>query len=256
LFGAIIVASALDHPRSGLATASEGYKSTLLAVGRFDEMDVFHASPHGLKAEGDEQLWPPRQEAQGPSDVYVQSNVWAPGGSTGWHSHPGHSFIIVTAGTLTDYEGHDPGCKPHVYKTGMGFVDPGGDHVHILRNEGNVEAKTIAVQLIPADAVRRIDVADPGNCHFWHGQCPIPAPARPGARSTSGSPRNYRRGSAARNRLRELFATLFRKKRPELTPEAALRIANVTVQVVKAMNPYWGCCCYVRDALVSGDRVH
>jgi hypothetical protein len=29
-----------------------------------------------------------------------------------------------------------------------------------------VEAKTIAVQLIPANAVRRIDVADPGNCHF------------------------------------------------------------------------------------------
>jgi hypothetical protein len=48
----------------------------------------------------------------------------------------------------------------------MGFVDPGGDHVHILRNEGDVEAKTIAVQLIPADAARRIDVADPGNCHF------------------------------------------------------------------------------------------
>jgi hypothetical protein len=48
----------------------------------------------------------------------------------------------------------------------MGFVDPGGDHVHILRNEGQVEAKTIAVQFIPADAVRRIDVVDPGNCHF------------------------------------------------------------------------------------------
>jgi hypothetical protein len=32
----------------------------------------------------------------------------------------------------------------------MGFVDPGGEHVHILRNEGTVEARTIAVQLIPA----------------------------------------------------------------------------------------------------------
>jgi hypothetical protein len=27
-------------------------------------------------------------------------------------------------------------------------------------------AQTIAVQLIPADQGRRIDVADPGNCHF------------------------------------------------------------------------------------------
>jgi quercetin dioxygenase-like cupin family protein len=96
----------------------------------------------------------------------VQRNVWAPGGSTGWHTHPGHSLIIVTAGTVTDYEGHDPGCKPQVYKTGMAFVDPGGDHSHNVRNEGTVEAQTISVQFIPAEAARRIDVADPGNCHF------------------------------------------------------------------------------------------
>jgi hypothetical protein len=48
----------------------------------------------------------------------------------------------------------------------MGFVDPGGDHVHIVRNEGEVVAQTIAVQLIPAGATRRIDVPAPGNCPF------------------------------------------------------------------------------------------
>jgi uncharacterized cupin superfamily protein len=163
---ATIVATVLYHPGNALPTTPNGYKSTLLAMGRFDEIDVFSSFPHGLKTERNEQLWRSLQEAKGLSDVYVQSNTWAPGGSTGWHSHPGGSLIIVTAGTVTDYEGHDPGCKPHVYKTGMGFVDPGGDHVHILRNEGAVVAQTIAVQLIPADAARRIDVADPGNCHF------------------------------------------------------------------------------------------
>ena len=67
---------------------------------------------------------------------------------------------------MTDYEGHDPECKPHVYKTGMAFIDPGGEHVHILRDESAVEAKTIAIQIIPANAKRRIEVADPGHCHF------------------------------------------------------------------------------------------
>jgi quercetin dioxygenase-like cupin family protein len=167
LFSATIAATALHHPGRSLATTAEGYKSTLLAVGRFGEIDVFSSLPHGLKAEGSEQLWLSLQKTKGPSDLYVQSNVWAPGGSTGWHSHPGHSLIIVTAGTVTDYEGHDPDCKPHVYTKGMGFVDPGGGHVHIIRNEGDVEAKTIAVQLIPADATRRIDVSPaPGNCPF------------------------------------------------------------------------------------------
>jgi uncharacterized cupin superfamily protein len=163
---ATIAATALYHPGRAFATTAEGYKSTLLAVGRFGEIDVFSSLPHGLKAEGNEQLWQSLQKTKGLSDVYVQSNVWAPGGSTGWHSHPGDSLIIVTAGTVTDYEGHDPDCKPHVYTKGMGFVDPGGNHVHILRNEGAVEAQTVAVQFIPADAMRRIDVADPGNCHF------------------------------------------------------------------------------------------
>jgi quercetin dioxygenase-like cupin family protein len=166
LLSAAIAVTALHRPGTALATTAEGYKSTLLALGRFGEIDVFSSLPSGLSGEGNEQLWQSLQKTKGPSDVYVQSNVWAPGGSTGWHSHPGDSLIIVTAGTVTDYEGHDPDCKPHVYRTGMGFVDPGGGHVHILRNEGDVEAKTIAVQLIPADAARRIDVADPGNCHF------------------------------------------------------------------------------------------
>jgi quercetin dioxygenase-like cupin family protein len=166
LLSATIVAIALYRPESTSATTPEGYQSTFLAVGRLSEMDVSNFLPHGLKVEGNEQLWRSWQKTQGMSDVYVQSNVWSPGGSTGWHSHPGHSLIIVTAGTVTNYEGHDPNCKPHVYKTGMAFVDPGGDHVHILRNEGTVEAKTIAVQLIPADAARRIEIADPGNCHF------------------------------------------------------------------------------------------
>ena len=111
-------------------------------------------------------LWLSWQKTKGSSDLYVQNNVWQPGGSTGWHTHPGHSLIIVTAGTVTAYHGDDRKCRPHVYTTGMGFVDEGGDHVHNLRNEGADEARTIAVQLIPADATRRIDAADPGNCPF------------------------------------------------------------------------------------------
>jgi quercetin dioxygenase-like cupin family protein len=96
----------------------------------------------------------------------VQNNVWQPGGSTGWHTHPGHSLITVTAGTVTAYEGDDPSCTPHVYTVGMGLVDPGGDHVHVLRNEGSEEARTIAVQLIPAGAARRIDAAANPACLF------------------------------------------------------------------------------------------
>ena len=49
----------------------------------------------------------------------VQNNLWVPGGSTGWHTHPGHSLIIVTAVTVTAYDGDDPSCTPKTYTVGM-----------------------------------------------------------------------------------------------------------------------------------------
>ena len=150
------------------ATPSSGFTGTTLAVGRFADISVFNSlvPPDFWKERHNQEVWLSWQKTKGDSDVYVQSNVWAPGGTTGWHTHPGHSLIIVTAGAVTAYEGHDPSCAPRVYTAGMGFVDPGGGHVHVLRNEGAVEARTIAVQVVPAEAVRRVDAPDPGHCGF------------------------------------------------------------------------------------------
>jgi AcrR family transcriptional regulator len=62
---------------------------------------------------------------------------------------------------------------------------------------------------------------------------------RPAYIPLMNAPKNYKRDPAARIRLREHFAALFREKQPELTPEAAFRVANVAVQVVKGMNPLY-----------------
>jgi Cupin domain len=158
---AAIVITVFYHAKNVMATPSDGFVGTTLALGRFGEINVTNKLPPPQ-----DDIWRSMQKTKGLSDVYVQSNVWQPGGTTGWHTHPGHSLITVTAGTVTAYDGDDPDCKPHVYTVGMGFVDPGGAHVHIIRNEGTVEAKTIAVQVIPAGATRRIDAPDPGTCPF------------------------------------------------------------------------------------------
>lgn len=162
LFSTAVLFVALHYARKLHATPASGFTSTTLALGRFSAIDVTNSFTP--PAPGNE--WLSFDKTVGYSDVYVQDNVWAPGGTTGWHSHPGHSMVIVTAGTITDYEGHDPKCTPHVYTAGMGFVDAGGNHVHIIRNEGTVQAETIAVQVIPANQPRRIDAAAPGNCPF------------------------------------------------------------------------------------------
>jgi quercetin dioxygenase-like cupin family protein len=152
------------------ATPAGGFSGSTIAVGRFGEIDVnnhaFFPDTAPWNSHPGNNLWLSMQKTKGPSDLYVQNNVWASGGTTGWHTHPGHSLIIVTAGTVTAYDGDDPSCTPHQYAVGEGFVDAGGDHVHLLRNEGAVEARTIAVQLIPAGAIRRIDAAASPYCSF------------------------------------------------------------------------------------------
>lgn len=160
--GAAIVGAAA-YAGNVFATPASGFVGTTVVKGTFGDIDVMNHSsiPDGLL-----RPWLSIQKTKGPSDLYVQSNVWAPGGTTGWHTHPGHSLIIVTTGTVTAYEGDDPACTPHIYTAGMTFVDPGGDHVHLVRNEAGIEARGYAVQLVPANATRRID-ADPNPaCGF------------------------------------------------------------------------------------------
>jgi hypothetical protein len=157
LLGAAIVAVV----GSAMATSPEGFTTVPIAQGRFAAFDVsnFVISDKG-------KLWLSSQKTVGKSDAYVITNVWEPGGTTGWHTHPGHTPIIVTAGTITHYDGNDPSCTPHVYTAGMTFVDRGGTHVHIVRNEGPVEAQVVGIRLVPAGGAGRIDAPDPGNCPF------------------------------------------------------------------------------------------
>ena len=141
-----------------LATPSTAPPPTILGKAQFDEIDV---NAHTIPAD----LWQARLKTHGQSDVYVVDNKLPSGSTTGWHSHPGPSLILVVAGTVTNYTGDDPTCTGHPYSAGQGFVDPGGRHVHMLRNEGKVQAETIAVQFLPRDAPRRIDEPQPANCH-------------------------------------------------------------------------------------------
>ena len=144
-----------------VATPSSGFSSVPLAKGQIGAFDV---SSYFVSDKG--KLWLSFQKTVGKSDTYVLSNVWQPGGSTGWHTHPAATLVIVTAGAITQYEADDPKCTPHVYTAGMAFLDRGGSHVHNVRNEGTVEAQVIAVRLVPSGQPGLIDAPDPGNCHF------------------------------------------------------------------------------------------
>ncbi len=156
-----------------LATPPAGVTTAVIAVGRFDQIDVKARTAIDPDTRTDvwqgrdtrSNFWQARIKTKGKSDLHVLQNTIAPGGTFGWHSHPGPSLVIVKSGTATFYLSDDPSCTPRVVPAGSGFVDEGAD-VHVVRNEGSVDLVTVVVSLIPAGATRRIDQPSPGNCPF------------------------------------------------------------------------------------------
>jgi quercetin dioxygenase-like cupin family protein len=159
-----------------LATPPSGVVTTTFAVGRFDSFDAMSKTAlvattkpvDGKRGKDDDSdnetnFWKARLTTKGASDLYVLQNTIAPGGTFGWHSHPGPSLVIVKSGTATFYLGHDPSCAPVVVQAGTGFVDSGSD-IHVVRNEGSVDLVTVVVSLVPAGFARRIDQPAPANC--------------------------------------------------------------------------------------------
>jgi quercetin dioxygenase-like cupin family protein len=147
--------AAIPLVATALATPGAGVTSTTFAVGTFEKLEAKTLSSK----------WQARIDTKGVTDVHILENRITPGGTFGWHSHPGPSIVVVKSGALTLYRGDDPSCTPQVIAAGSGFVDDGGD-VHVVRNEGLVDAVVYVTSLVPHGAARRIDEASPGNCSF------------------------------------------------------------------------------------------
>lgn len=150
---AVFLASALTAV-PGQATPASGFVGTQLLKGQFGDLNI------KLKSDS----FDIKLDTKGDSDIYVTRNAIAVGGQSGWHTHPGPSLVTVTIGEIVAYDSDL--CTPIHYGTGATFVDPGGGHVHLLRNESSAVAETIAVQFVPRDAARRIDAPTPNNCNL------------------------------------------------------------------------------------------
>jgi quercetin dioxygenase-like cupin family protein len=151
--GAAVATTLIGVP--ALATPPSGEHPTLLARAQFGE----------IKAKAIDGAWKAEIETEGVSDLHVVKVTIDPGGTLGWHSHPGPRFLIVTSGTATNYEADDPTCTPHLLPAGSGLFEPAGE-VHNLRNETSEPLEYITVQLVATGAQRRTDEPSPGNCPF------------------------------------------------------------------------------------------
>ena len=100
-------------------------------------------------------------------ETVMQQIVIGPGGSTGWHSHPGPVVVLIKSGALTFYSSEDPTCTPRTYSAGQAFIDPGQGHVHLARNLGSQNVELWATYFdVPVGGPFRLDAPNPGNCGF------------------------------------------------------------------------------------------
>jgi quercetin dioxygenase-like cupin family protein len=144
IIGAIGVGSAVATPGSGIVSAPVLARGTL--DGHF-KIKLRDSSNRG--------------------DVVVQQVTLAPGGSTGWHTHPGPAVVVIKSGSFTLYDSDDPTCTGTTYSAGKVFIDSGYGHAHIGRNEDSINTELYVTFLdVPVGQAPRIDAPDPGNCPF------------------------------------------------------------------------------------------
>lgn len=152
---AVALAGVLAVGGLALATSQMGVTPTPIGSGTLAPVNL-------VVKTGD---WMTQLRTKGESTLAVVENRVAPGGTFGWHSHPGPSLIIVKSGTITFYHADDPSCTGVDYNAGEALVDPGNE-VHIGRNEGTEDVVVIVTRLTPIGAAPRIDQPAPGNCGF------------------------------------------------------------------------------------------
>ena len=135
----------------------------IVAMGTSDAdlSEVLHVrSPKGEadtpNAESEDRDWQLHLLTKGATDFYVQHVVVAPGGYSGWHTHPGLLTGTVVSGSIDFY---DANCQKRSFTTGQLFTE--NTEVHAIINTGVVNTDLSIAYFIKHSLPRRIEADAP-----------------------------------------------------------------------------------------------
>ena len=146
---ALVVAAAVVAIAAGvaLATPAVNFVGTVTARGNVLEVPGY---------EGMQSL---TFDTSRPMEIITQTITIQPGGTSGWHSHAGPTFVVVKSGSVRFYP-LEASCTPKVYNAGQGWIDiPGVPHT--VTNESSVPAELVATTVSPVAAGPRTDLPAP-----------------------------------------------------------------------------------------------
>jgi quercetin dioxygenase-like cupin family protein len=98
------------------------------------------------------------------TNVAMAQITVTPGGSSGWHSHPGGAIIVVQQGSLTVYASVDGQCQTKTYSAGQAFVERPGEVDQVI-NTGTIPyVLFVTFPRVPQGTPARTDEPNPGTC--------------------------------------------------------------------------------------------
>ena len=98
------------------------------------------------------------------SDVAMAQITVNPGGSSGWHSHPGGAIIVVQHGSLKVYRSAGGQCHTRTYTAGQAFVERPGEVDQVINTGTDPYVLFVTFPRVPQGASARTDEPDPGTC--------------------------------------------------------------------------------------------
>ena len=98
------------------------------------------------------------------SDVAMAQITVDPGGSSGWHSHPGGAIIVVQHGSLKVYRSVGGQCRTRTYTAGQAFVERPGEVDQVINTGTDPYVLFVTFPRVPQGAFARTDEPDPGTC--------------------------------------------------------------------------------------------
>lgn len=99
-----------------------------------------------------------------PSTVVIARVSWEPGGTTGWHVHPGAVLVSVVEGEIEFVFREEDGCVSNTYAAGEAFVDTGG-HAEFAENTSDTDqAMAYAIFFSVPDGEPPTTHVEPQDC--------------------------------------------------------------------------------------------
>ena len=98
------------------------------------------------------------------TDIVAAQITVIPGGSSGWHSHPGGAIVVVKQGELTVHRSVGSQCETTGYTAGQAFIERPGEVDDAVNNGTIPYVVFVTFPRVPQGGSARINLPDPGTC--------------------------------------------------------------------------------------------